>query len=251
MAQKGITMQPDTNTIQSPDISPRTAALVAGLGLLAMAILAPFANFYVLQNLIVAQDASATAAHILASSGLFRIGIASLLLVAILDIMVAWALHVLLERVSKSLSLLAAWLRVAYAALFIVSLSPLVHVLQLLSGSTYLQVFEKKQLDTQVMLSIGEFKSSWDMSLVVFGFHLLILGYVVFKSGYLPKWLGTLVGIAGTGYLVDGFGKLLMANYTVNIGTFTFVGEVILIFWLLGLGIRGFGQKSSALSFGK
>lgn len=244
-------MHLDKNTIQPLDISPHTAAMVAGLGLLAMAILAPFANFYVLQNLIVSQDASATVAHILASSGLFRIGIATLLLVAVLDIMVAWALYVLLEPVRKSLSLLAAWLRVAYAALFIVSLNPLLRVLQLLEGNTYLHIFEKKQLDAQVMLSIGEFRSAWDMSLVVFGFHLLVLGYVVFKSGYLPKWLGALVGIAGTGYLVDGFGKLLIANYTMNIGMFTFVGEVILIFWLLGLGIRGFGQKSSAFSFGK
>ncbi len=239
-------MNLEDNTAPFTVGSARTAALVAGLALLAMAILAPFANFYVLQNLIVANDAKATSEHILASLGLFRLGIVSLLVVAVLDVVVAWGLYVLLEPVSKNLSLLAAWFRVVYAAVFAIALNPLLGVLQLLEGSEYLQAFETNQLQAQVMLSLGAFKSGWDIGLVIFGVHLLVLGYVAFKSGFVPKWLGVLLGIAAFGYLTDSFGKLLIPNYNLTISTFTFVGEFLLIFWLLWYSLKGLSKKAIA-----
>jgi hypothetical protein len=234
------------NTASFTDGSPRTAALVAGLGLLLMAILAHFANFYVLQNLIVANDAKATAEHILANGGLFRVGISCFLLVAVLDVVVAWGLYVLLEPVSRNLSLLAAWFRVVYAAVFAIALMPLLGVLQLLSGTDALKGLETNQLHAQVMLSLGAFRSGWDLGLVLFGFHLLVLGYLAFKSGSIPRWLGVLLEIAALGYLVDSFGKFLVPNYNLSISTFTFVGEFLLIFWLLWKGIKGFGERSTA-----
>ena len=123
-------MNSDNQTTQFSHVSPRTAAMVAGLGLLMMAILAPFANFYVLEKLVVANDAKATADNILASSELFRIGISYFLIVAVLDVIVAWTLHVLLEPVNQSLSLLAAWFRVVYAAMFAIALMPLLGVMK-------------------------------------------------------------------------------------------------------------------------
>jgi hypothetical protein len=126
-------MNSDKNTSRFTDVSLRTAAIVAGLGLLVMAILAPFTNFYVFQNLIVPGDAKTTADNIMASGGLFRIGISCFLVVAILDIVVAWALYVLLKPVNRSLSLLAAWFRVVYAAVFTIALNNLIDALQLLS----------------------------------------------------------------------------------------------------------------------
>jgi hypothetical protein len=236
-------MNSDKNTAQSTDVSPRTAAIVAGLGLLLMAVLAPFANFYVLQNLVVANDAKTTALNIVASNGLFRIGVCCFLVVAVLDVVVAWALYVLLEPVNKSLSLLAAWFRVVYAAVFVIALMPLLGVLQLLSGAEFLKGLETNQLNAQVMLSVGAFRSGWDLGLVIFGFYLLVLGYLIFKSGFIPKWLGILVGIASVGYLVDSFGKFLIPNYNLTVSTFTFVGEFLLIFWLLWKGIKGFDEK--------
>lgn len=218
------------------DVSPRTAAIVAGLGLLLMAVLAPIANFYVLQNLVVANDAKVAMDNIAASSGLFRIGIICFLLVAMLDVVVAWALYGLLEPVSRSLSLLAAWFRVVYAAMFAVALIPLLSVLQLVSGADYLKGLEANQLQAQVMLSLSTFRSGWDLALVLFGFHLLVLGYLAFNSGFIPKWLGILLAIAGLGYLVDSFGRFLAPGYNTSVAMFTFVGEVVLIFWLLWKG---------------
>jgi hypothetical protein len=85
----------------------------------------------------------------------------------------------------------------------------------------------------------------WDMGLILFGFHLLVLGYLVFKSGYVPKWLGVFLVLAGVRYTVDGFGKTLSPDYNLNIAQFTFVGEVLLIFWLLWRGFKGFEKELS------
>jgi hypothetical protein len=224
------------------DVSLRTSAIVAGLGLLLMAILAPVANFGILQKLVVLGDAITSANNIMASAGLFRLGICLFLIVAILDVVVAWALYVLLKPVHPSLSLLAAWLRLTYAAVFVSALNNLLIVLQLLNGSDYLNAFETNQLRAQAMLSLSAFTHGWDMGLAVFGLHLLVLGYVVFKSGNLPRFLGILVVIAGLGYLVDSLGKLLSPSYNLTISLFTFIGEVLLILWLLWRGVKGFDR---------
>jgi hypothetical protein len=112
------------------------------------------------------------------------------------------------------------------------------NVLQLLGGSDYLAGLETNQLHAQVMLSLNTFDAGWNIALVVFGFHLLLLGYLVFRSGFMPKLLGILLIVAALGYLVDSVGKILLPDYNLTIATFTFVGEVLLIFWLFMKGSR-------------
>ena len=209
------------------DISLRQAAIIAGIGLLLMAILAPFAEFSVRQGLIVPGDAATTANNIMANELLFRIALCIYLIVAILDVVVAWALYVFLKPVNKSLSLLTAWFRVVYAGILAIVLVNFVIALQLLSGADYLSAFETGQVYAQAML------------------FLLLLGYLIFKlSGYMPKILGVLVIIAGLGYMIDSFGNLLSPNYDANIALFTFIGEVLLIFWLFFKGARTPEMKS-------
>ncbi len=231
-------------TIRIADISLRQAAIVAGVGLLIMAILAPFAEFFVRQSLIVPGDATKTANNIMADELLFRIAICSYIIVAILDVVVAWALYVFLKPVNKSLSLLAAWFRVVYAAIFAIILLNFVIALQLLSGADYLTVFETDQLHAQMMLFLNAFSYGWDIGLVIFGLHLFVLGYLVLKSGYIPKILGILLVIASFGYLIDSFGKLLSPNYNATIAMFTFIGEVLLILWLFFKGVKVSDMKS-------
>jgi hypothetical protein len=221
------------------DISLRQAAIVAGIGLLLMAILAPFAEFSVRQSLIVPGNAAATANNIMANESLFRIAICIYLIVAILDVVVAWALYVFLKPVNKSLSLLAAWFRIVYAGILAIVLANFVMALQLLSGADYLSAFETDQLYAQMMLFLDAFSYGWLIGLVIFGLHLFVLGFLVFKmSGYMPKILGVLLIIAGLGYIIDSFGKLFSPNYNANIAMFTFIGEVLLIFWLFFKGAR-------------
>ncbi len=221
------------------ELSQRQAAIVAGIGLLLMALIAPFAEFSVRQSLIVPGDAATTATNLMANEFLVRISICIYLIVAILDVVVAWALYVFLKPVHQSLSLLAAWFRVVYAAVLAIVLVNFVMALHLLSGADYLAVFETDQLYAQMMFLLNAFGDGWNMGLAIFGLHLLVLGYLVFKlSGAMPKILGILVMIAGLGYLIDGFGKLLLPNYHANVALFTFIGEVLLIFWLFFKGAR-------------
>lgn len=216
-------------------ISLRTAAMVAGVGLLLMAILSPIAYLNIFQSLVKFDDAALTAQNILNSMGAFRTCVLLLFTVAILDIVVAWALYILLVPANKNLSALAAWLRVIYGGIFIFAISKLYVALQVITAD-----------GTQAMSFLKAFQSIWDMALILFGFHLLVLGYLAFKSGYIPKWLAVFLVLASVGYIVDGFGKTLSPDYNLNIAQFTFVGEVLLIFWLLWRGFKGFDQALEA-----
>jgi len=233
-----ITERPNT------DIPQRKVALIAGLGLLVMAILASLVQFGVLENLIVPADPATTVENITASAGLFRAGIAAFLVVIMLDILLAWAFYILLRTVDSGLALLTAWLRLAFAAIFGYALVNLIDVAQLVSGSEGVAL-QPAQLQTQVMSSIASFDNGWTgIALAIFGLHLLGLGFLLFRSAYFPRFLGILVVIAGGGYLIDSFGKILIPNYALNIAAFTFVGEVLLIFWLFWRAIKGFPSEA-------
>lgn len=163
--------------------------------------------------------------------GAFRTCILLLFTVAILDVVVAWALYILLVAANKNLSALSAWLRAIYAVIFIFAISKLYLALQVITADS-----------TLAMSFLKAFQSIWDMALILFGFHLLVLGYLAFNSGYMPKWLGVFLVLASVGYIVDGFGKTLSPDYNLNIAQFTFVGEVLLLFWLLWRGFKGFDK---------
>ncbi len=228
---------------QMKDLSQRSVAIVAGVAFLIMTIAAVFAYGFVFGNLIVPGDGTATADKIRASVMLFRSGICSFLIVLICDVVVAWALFVFLKQVNKSLSLLTAWLRLVYAAILGIALLNLVIVLLLLSGADYLTVFTTDQLHAQVMLFLKAFNVEWSIGLVVFGFHLFLLGCLVYKSGYIPRILGVLLIIASLGYLITNFANLLLPNYENYkaiiepvLSVPMAVGELSLAFWLLFKG---------------
>jgi hypothetical protein len=231
----------------TPDHAMHESALVAGIGLLVMAVLAGLANFGAIERLVTDGDATKTAHDILASPGWFRFAIVAMVLVAILDVIVAWALFVFLKPVHEGASRLAAWMRVAYAAVFAVAVSQLVGTLNLLSDADYLKTFSAAQLRTQALLKIDAFHDIWNVSLVFFGLYLVLIGALAFRSGYVPKFVGVLVVIAGIGYLVDSFGSLLVANYSLKVGALTFVGEVVLMIWLLVKG-RSVATRAAAVT---
>lgn len=213
------------------------AAIVAGLGLLVMLLVA-FSSFSAFQRLIVEGDATATARNIAGHEPLVRRITGGFLIVAALDVLVAWALYVLLRPVSPSIAVLAAWLRVVYAAVFAAALSNLLVAVRLVTDGTALNGFGTRQLDAQVMTSVNQFLDGWNLALVIFGLHLLVLGYLVVRSNYLPSVLGILLAIAALGYLMDSFGGLLSNSYNANVASFTFPGEVLLMGWLLWRGRR-------------
>jgi hypothetical protein len=218
--------------------SIRNASITAGVGLLLMAALSGFGNFVALEGLVTQGNAAQTATDIMASEGLFRFGIVSLFLVIALDVVIAWALYRVFSPVSKGISMLAAWLRLVYAGVFMVAIAQLLGVLRLLSNDDYLSVFNADQLRAQALLGINAFGHVWAAGLLLFGLHLLVIGYLAYRSGYVPRFLGVLLAIAGLGYVVDNFGVALSQGSWTDVSSFTFLGEFLLALWLVIWGRR-------------
>jgi hypothetical protein len=168
----------EVDVVEKVNSIKRTARF-AGLVYLLIAIIAILANFFVLESLIVPEEAATTANNILANELLFRGGVVSFMVLVILDVVVAWALYILLKPVNKNLAMLAAWFRVVFATILGIGLHNLLSVLQLLNGADYLTVFETEQLEAQAMLFLNAFNYTWLIGLTIFGLHLFILGHLI------------------------------------------------------------------------
>jgi len=186
-------------------------------------------------------DAATTASNFIANDLLLRISIVSWLVVLVADVVVAWALYIFLKPVNKSLSLLAAWFRLVFVAIFGVSLLNLFMVLQLSSGSDYLSVFRVGQLQAHMMLFLGAFDYGVEISWVFFGLHIFIIGYLIFKSSYIPRIFGILLIVASIGYQINSFANVLLPNvanyeatlFIVTVAVPAIISELLLTLWLL------------------
>lgn len=222
--------------------SPKKIARFAGVLYLIIFIASPLAFIVGKGGLLVPGDATATAENIMASESLFRIGIASETVVFLVEIIMAAIFYVLLKPVSPMLSLAAAFSRVAEAVVQAVNLLPSILVFLLVSGSGYLTVFEPEQRDALVMLSLNLYDY---MTLVwgfFFGLHLLLLGYLVYKSAYFPPILGVLLALASLGYILQSYGAFLVPQYDAILDTVVLVlavpGELAFTLWLLIKGVK-------------
>jgi hypothetical protein len=206
------------------DISPRHAALIAGIALLLMTALAIFANFFVIQRLINEDIYRRTVENIMDNETLFRFGIVSLIIVVILDVIVAWAFYILLRSVNKDLAILMSWSRLIYAAIFGAAIIELVNALSHIHGEFYIFNYDD---------DITSFSNAWETSMAVFGLHLVLLGYLTYISGFIPKIIGILLVIAGIGYAINSILTLMVQDYGGDIVFLTFWGELVFMIWLL------------------
>jgi hypothetical protein len=226
------------------DTNKKTAR-VAGLLYLTIIVAGIFAEFVVRSSLIVSGDATATANNIMASEGLFRVGIAADLIMIMCDVALALVFYILLKPVSNALALLAAFFRLAQAATLGINLLNLFFALELLSGANYLAGAGADQLGAQALLFLEAHGTGYAIALVFFGFSIMVLGYLIFKSGYFPRILGVLLVLASFGYLIDSFARVLLPTYNNYEATFTlvvfapaFIAELALCLWLLVKGIN-------------
>ena len=180
--------------------------------------------------------------NIRASEPLFRTAIISDAAIFLLEIVVTALLYVLLRPVSRALSLIAAFARLSMAVIQGINQLPSLIVLLLLSGAGYLTVFEPDQLDTLVLLFLNAREYGVYIWQAFFGLHLVVLGYLVFKSGYFPRVLGLLLILGSLGYLVDSFGNILLPNYEAIFGAVVavtaIIGELPFFLWLLFKGVN-------------
>jgi hypothetical protein len=172
----------------------------------------------------------------LASAGSFRLGTAALVVVALLDVVVAWALRVFFAPVNAHVATLAAWLRLSYAAIFAVAISQLAGVLPLLRNAPFVTTLGTDQRRAEALLKFQSYEDIWHVGLALFGLHLVLIGYLAYMSGLVPRALGVLLVVAGVGYLVDTFAELVVRDYSINVSAVTFIGEALLLLWLLVKG---------------
>ena len=218
----------------------RMAKIAAGLYLL-ITVLAIYTHFYVPGELIVAGDATLTAKNIAASQGLFRGGIFSELLILLSEVALTIILYVIFKPVNKTLSLTAAVSRLAMTTIHGFNVLNNIFVLILLSGAGYLSVFEPEQLSALVMFFLEGYKYGFGLGIVFLGLHALLLGYLIYISGYFPKVLGVLFGLASLGYFVDSFSLLLIADYIPGqplVAIPIALAEIAFPLWLLFKGIN-------------
>lgn len=216
----------------------RKAALTAGLALLALVIVAPFAELYVYPTLVVPGNATETAANIGAHKGLFVAGIFAYLLSFLLDMVEAWALYYVLKPVNARLSLVAAAFRFIYAFVLLVAVLNLVTGFRLLEQSNYLSGFTGAQVRQQAMLAFYVFRTTEHFGILFFAVHLLLLGTLAIRSTYIPWPFGVLLLVTGAGYLATSIKPFLFPDTPTGFITYTFYGELLFMLWLLFRGPR-------------
>lgn len=215
-------------------------ARIAGFLYLIYIVATMFANVS-RTKLVVFGDAIATANNILASEWLFRIGFISDVLAGVLFLLAAWALYVLLKPVNKNIALLFLLLNLGGVAIQCINMLNLFSAVLLLNGVDYLKVFQIDQLQTLAMFFLYLYKNGFMVAQFFFAVWLFPLGYLIFKSGYLPKALGIIVMIECFGWLIYPLQFFLFPAYEVisylsfAIG---FIGEFGLTLWLLIMGAK-------------
>jgi hypothetical protein len=213
-------------------------ARVAGFLYLAANMAAPFTLLYLPSRFIVRGDAAATAGNIMASESLFRFGIVSNLFTAISNIILVLVLYQLLKVVNRNMASLMVIFSLAGIPIMMLNELSQIAVLQLLSGADYLKVFTTAQLQAQAYLWLRLHGQGLLIAEIFWGLWLLPMGYLVYKSGFIPKLLGVLLVIACLGYVVESLAGILAPGANVNIILYTGWGELLLLLWLLIKGVN-------------
>ena len=130
-----------------------------------------------------------------------------------------------------------------YAGIALVGLFNLAMVYRLLTTPEYLTTFGPGPLRAQVNLLLHSFRSDYSLALVLFGIHLLLIGYLIVRSRYIPWWLGVLLVINGLGWVIDSLQPYLYPDADLGFIFITFFGEVVFMLWLL---IRGWKIQEPA-----
>ncbi|MBS43356.1 MAG: hypothetical protein CMH83_09390 [Nocardioides sp.] len=235
-----MTANTTRTTTQATTTSPRAGARWAFAGYAAIFVLAIFGNFLAVGAVLQPEDAAATRADLLAGETAYRLGELAFLAIFVVDVAIAWALHVLLRGVHADLSLLAAWARLTYTVV-LGSALVLLHVALLLAR-------DPEAADEHVLLALQAFDHAWVLGLAAFGLHLVLLGVLLARSTARSTragaFLAVVLPVAGAAYVADAVARTLLVDYAAHADLFlavvavpSVVGELGLTFWLLGVAL--------------
>jgi hypothetical protein len=225
------------NTMTSSiETTPRTAARIAGIGYVAIFVLAIFANFYVREGLIDATDPIATVSNVAGSEGLFRAGLAAFVIIFLLDVPVAWGLYIVFKRAGEMRSLLAAWFRIVYTVFLGVAAVFMFVGLRLVTAAPGAEMLDPGTS----LLMFDAFNYTWLVGLIAFGVHLVLLGWMILGSRMAPRFLGWALTVAGVAYMLDTMAQTTLSDYASVSGVMlavvavpSILAEATFTWWLL------------------
>ena len=230
-------------TISMIDNSQRTAAKVAGIaGLLTMAIVV-FANYGLLNPLIVPGNLAETARNIVAHEQSFRIIVICFLIYSAGVVVLLTALYVIFKPVNRGLALVGALFRLVFAMLWLLTTLNLLSALRLLGSASYLQVFEAGRLQALARLYLAANFDDYYVGLPFFGLAATVCSYLWLKSNYIPKGLAAFGVISSAWCVICAFVFLIFPHFNKIVNDYWFdspmaMFEMVLSFWLMFKGLR-------------
>ena len=221
--------------------STKNPGRFAGVLYVLASIVGFFAMAYVPSKLIVHGNATATAGNILASETLFRLGIAGELIGQASFIFVALALYDLLKGVNpRHASLMVTLIVVSIPIAFLNELNSIA-ALVLVRGADFLSIFEKPQRDALAMLFLNVHHYGIVVAEIFWGLWLFPLGMLVYRSRFLPRFLGVWLTFAGVAWVVLSLTGILLPQLLDKVDTYSqpaVFGEIVFMFWLLIVGAK-------------
>ena len=216
-------------------LSLRQAALVAGITYLLNPV--TFAEAYVMPRLITA-DPVETVKNLAAHPHLFSAAVLSYIISAVGDVVMAWALYVLLQPINRAVAMLGSVLQLVYAAAWLAAISNLGLIYRLVAVPDYSRHTSAAELPLQIAGLLGAYYSGWGLSLILFGLHLVVTGWLIARSSYLPRWIGWLLFVGGWAWVVNSVAIYLVPEPHLSFLNVIFAAELIFMVWLLGWGWR-------------
>lgn len=215
--------------------SPRSRARLAAIVMTIESIAAVRGHMRIPEQFIMTNDAAATAANILGNETLFQFGVTLSLLAVALHVAGVILFYELFKPVNRTVALLSAWVSLIGIALQAVSAIFQQAPLSVLRDDAFSSSFTTAQLQGLAYLALRLQGQTVNMYLIFFGVSILLLGYLIFKSGFVPRFIGVLEMLAGVAYLVLLWPPLASALHPYYL--FFAVGELVLGVWLLAKGV--------------
>jgi hypothetical protein len=236
----------------SAEASPQVYARIGGVLYLIIIVIGLFGETFVRERLFVPHDPAATASNIRASQFLWRLSIAGELFMLVCAVGLTLIFYLLLKPVSRNLVLLAVFFNLISIALDVANKSHLLEALFLLDDSIYSKAAQPQELDALAHAAVRLHAYGFGTSLIFFAGLCIVLGYLIFRSGYFPKAIGILMQLAGASYLINSFSLLLSPAFASllfpAILVPAFIGEASFCVWLLakGVNLQKWNERTSA-----
>ena len=221
-------------------MTKNNTARLAGFIYFLVVIMGIYNLAYVPSQLIVSDDPAATISNIQSSELMFRSGIVTGVLSYVFFLVLPFVLFDLFKEVNRNMAVLMVILAATSVPISLVNLIEMANVLTLVSSETYINALTTEQLHTQVTLLFKSYNNGIKIVQVFWGLWLFPFGYLVFKSGFLPKVLGILLMLGCFGYFTFFLGNLLFPEVTIPsiIRRPATLGEIGTCLWLLIMGTR-------------